>query len=120
MDAMEKDKDDTHRVRQWYVAKGIDEKKENVESAEMETEEQKDSATTTTSSSRVRQEGPEGEPSTKRSKTEGNSSSSVEPRSEDRGGVREPDHKKSKLEVDQEGAQTNKRLKVGCINTVRQ
>ena len=76
MDAMEKDKDDTHRVRQWYVAKEIYENKYHVESAEMETEEQKDSATTTTSSSRARQEGPKEETSTKRPKTDGSSSSS--------------------------------------------
>ena len=90
MDEMEKYKDDKHRVIKWYVAKGIDDKKENVESAEMETDEPKNPTTTTASSEKSKQESIEGEPSTKRLKTEGStsSSSSKEPRSEDRGGVR--------------------------------
>ena len=116
---MEKDKDDKHRVRKWYVAKGIDEKKENVERAEMDTEEPKNPTTTTASNQKSRQEEAEGEPFTKRAKTNNSCSSSKDTRSEDRGGVREPDPKKSKTEVDQGAVQKDKRLRVGCINMVR-
>ena len=89
MDAMEKDRDDTQRVWKWYVAKGIDEKKENVERAEMDTEEPKNPTTTTKSSQTSRQEYAKKEPLTNRAKTDdSSSSSSKEPRNEDRGGVR--------------------------------